>query len=116
MINSLEELKNHLHELDEFCNFILRELGGRKPQLSSEITKRLKKGPHAKSDPLLRKAEKIRLLRQLDGPFLEAAMQELNRSEHKGVRSPLNCIDLIERVLPSLNWKGEISGGNFRKL
>jgi len=107
---------NELHELKQFCNRILTELGAKKPSLSASITRQLKHSKYANATPLQRKFEKIRILKSLDGAFLESVMNDLNREEHKGPRSPLNCIDLMERMLPHLHPFGEITGGNYHSL
>jgi hypothetical protein len=105
-----------LRELEQLCNDVLRELGACKPTLSSEITRMCKQPAIAKLSPLKRKLHKLRLLAEKDGAFLHDVLQQLNFREFKGQRSPPNFIDIAERLIPELHYRGEMTGGNYRKI
>jgi len=107
---------NDSYELEQICNHILRQLGEVKPALSASITKQLRQSRYEKATPLQRKFEKIRILKAQDAPFLDAILQDLNHAEYKGRRGPLNCFDLMERLLTHLHPFGELTGGNYRGL
>jgi hypothetical protein len=109
-------LTDEAFELERMCNHILRELGENKPNISAQITKQMKRPEYSQHTSLQRKFEKIRMLSKIDMPFLESVLAGLNRAAYEGPRSPLNCIELMQRMMPYFNPTAEISGGNYRKL
>ena len=102
--------------IDEFCNFMLRALATKKTHLSKDLTRYAGQAQFKTYTPLQKKLLKLRELHKRDRVFFEETVAQLNRSEYKGSGSPLNFIQIAERMLPELHYRGEVSGGNFKEL